>query len=65
MGDKMWQLLNQRLKVILALNLELEASIHSASQLVQELESAHTYMKIGKLVEDPADSLLNRNEESA
>ncbi len=60
-----WQSLDRHLRDMHKVSLMLEDSIRLASLLVSELESEHTYMKTGKCLEDPADSLLNRNEESA
>ncbi len=65
MGVLKWQLLYRHLRDMHKVSLTLEDSIRLVSLLVSELELEHTYMKIGKPVEDQADSLLNRNEESA
>ncbi len=47
MDEQIWPLLKQRCRSMRNLNLELEGLILSVSQLVSELESEHTYMKIG------------------
>ncbi len=65
MGVLKWQLLYRHLRDMHKVSLTLEDSIRLVSLLVSELELEHTYMKTGKPVEDQADSLLNRNEESA
>ncbi len=64
MDDVKWQSLNQLLKDISELNLESEDSIRLLSQLVLELVSEHTSMRIGNShLQLEETSLINQNEE--